>query len=94
MGTPVAPVAAVGDFTNGPATTIKYDAKSDEEYQVMWANIFGPLELAAGGTRSIERSGEIEVRAIPFSVGAEPQASSDHLNIHRPEAPGVPWSQE
>lgn len=78
MGTPVAPVAAVGDFVNGPATTIKYDAKSDEEYQAMWANIFGPLELAAGGTRNIQRNGEIEVRAIPFSVGAD-FSVFDHL---------------
>jgi len=63
VDTPLVPMEVSADFINGPATSIKYDAKNEAEYLSMWANIYGPLELAAGGTRSIQRNGEITVAA-------------------------------
>lgn len=56
---------------------VKYDATSEAEYQQMWANIYGPLELAAGGTRSVTKFGT-KVSAVPFHVGAD-YSVFDHL---------------
>jgi hypothetical protein len=56
---------------------VKYDAESETEYQLMWANIYGPLELAAGGTRSVSQFGTT-VNAVPFHVGAD-FSVFDHL---------------
>lgn len=55
----------------------KYDAATDSEYQAMWANIYGPLELAAGGTRYVGKEGTT-VSAVPFHVGAD-FSVFDHL---------------
>ena len=57
--------------------TVKYDAQSIAEYQQKWANIYGPLELAAGGSLSVSKQ-EIVVSAIPFQVGAD-FSVFDHL---------------
>jgi hypothetical protein len=58
-------------------TVVKYDATNEAEYLQMWANIYGPLELAAGGTRTVGKSGTT-VSAVPFSVGAD-FSVFDHL---------------
>ena len=43
----------------------------------MWSNIYGPLELAAGGTRTVTKAGTT-VSAVPFHVGAD-YSVFDHL---------------
>ncbi len=43
----------------------------------MWANTFGPLELAAGGTRTVTKHG-VTVNAVPFHVGSD-FSVFDHL---------------
>lgn len=43
----------------------------------MWANIYGPLELAAGGTLDVGKRG-VTVAAVPFHVGAD-FSVFDHL---------------
>jgi len=58
-------------------TVVKYDVTSEAAYLEMWANIYGPLELAAGGTRTVGKSGTT-VSAVPFSVGAD-FSVFDHL---------------
>jgi Family of unknown function (DUF6081) len=73
----VAPDAAA-DMVQGSATKLSYDAKSEAEYLQKWANIYGPLELAAGGTRSVASDGTVNVRAVPFHVGAD-FSVFDHL---------------
>lgn len=61
-----------------PGTQVmKYDAANEIEYQKMWANIYGPLELAAGGSRSVSKVGTT-VTAVPFHVGAD-YSVFDHL---------------
>lgn len=72
-----APDAAM-DMVQGPATKVSYDARSEADYLQKWANIYGPLELAAGGTRTISPDGVVNVRAVPFSVGAD-FSVYDHL---------------
>ncbi|MBK8250244.1 MAG: hypothetical protein IPK85_23055 [Gemmatimonadetes bacterium] len=69
---------AVADMVRGPAAKISYDAKSEAEYLQKWANIYGPLELAAGGTRTVASNGTVNVRAVPFHVGAD-FSVFDHL---------------
>jgi hypothetical protein len=60
------------------ATRVDYDSKGPGEYAEKWANIYGPLELAAGGTMSVEQSGEVTISAEPFHVGAD-YSVYDHL---------------
>ena len=61
-----------------PGTTIvHYDATNDAAYAAMWANTFGPLELAAGGTRTVTKHG-VTVNAVPFHVGSD-FSVFDHL---------------
>ena len=68
--------SAVGATPPG-AHVEKYDAATETEYQAMWANIYGPLELAAGGTRYVSKEGTT-VSALPFHVGAD-YSVYDHL---------------
>jgi hypothetical protein len=56
---------------------VKYDAQTTAEYQQKWGNIYGPLELAAGGSLSVSQQ-EIVVSAVPFRVGAD-FSVFDHL---------------
>jgi len=56
---------------------LKYEAQNETEYFQKWANIYGPLELAAGGTLSVTKN-ETTVSAIPFHVGAD-FSVFDHL---------------
>ncbi len=56
---------------------VKYDASTEAEYGQLWANTFGPLELAAGGTRTTTKHGTT-VSAVPFHVGAD-FSVFDHL---------------
>jgi len=77
---PTAPAAAGAraDLGTPSVTVTHYDAKSMAQYGQMWANIYGPLELAAGGTLSVSPSqGETET-AVPFHVGAD-YSVFDHL---------------
>jgi hypothetical protein len=62
----------------GHATQIDYDSRSLAEYQQNWANIYGPLSLDAGGTRSVAPNGDFTVSAVPFQVGAD-FSVFDHL---------------
>ncbi len=68
----------VNSFTTGPSTKVTYDSKNLAEYQAKWTNIYGPLELSAGGTRKVATNGEVNVRAVPFHVGAD-FSVFDHL---------------
>lgn len=74
-------LAVMGSSTAGttpPGTqVVKYDAESPSQYQQMWANIYGPLELNAGGTRSVSKFGTT-VSAAPFHIGAD-YSVFDHL---------------
>lgn len=56
---------------------VHYDAADEIEYQTLWANIYGPLSLAAGGTRTVGPTG-ITISAVPFAVGADVSVF-DHL---------------
>jgi len=56
---------------------VQYNANNETEYFQKWANIYGPLELAAGGTLSVA-NGRATVTAIPFHVGAD-FSVFDHL---------------
>jgi hypothetical protein len=56
---------------------LKYEAQNQTEYMQKWANIYGPLELAAGGTLSVSKDGTT-VSAVPFHVGAD-FSVFDHL---------------
>lgn len=62
-----------------PARTqhIKYDAKNAAEYDSLWDNPYGLLELDAGGTLTVAKRG-VTVDATPFSVGAD-FSVFDHL---------------
>ncbi len=78
----ISTVVAVGSGDHAGAkapgtATVKYDAVSDTQYQQMWSNIYGPLELAAGGTRTVNKNGTT-VSAVPFHVGAD-YSVFDHL---------------
>lgn len=72
----VAPEVAT-DMVQGTAVKVLYDSKTEAEYLQKWSNIYGPLELAAGGTRAVA-GGEVNVRAVPFHVGAD-FSVYDHL---------------
>ncbi len=58
-------------------SVIHYDAGNQTEYFQKWANIYGPLELAAGGTLNVTNQG-VTVAAAPFHVGAD-FSVFDHL---------------
>lgn len=73
MQVPKAPLAATSTLG-----AINYDSKDLNEYLTKWANIYGPLELAAGGTRSQAPNGEFTVSAVPFHIGAD-FSVFDHL---------------
>ncbi len=62
-----------------PSVTItRYNAQNLTQYYQMWSNIYGPLELGAGGTLSVTPSaGETET-AVPFHVWAD-YSVYDHL---------------
>jgi hypothetical protein len=80
----LAAVAATVVVGTGPAgatppgtSNVKYDASSEAEYETMWSNIYGPLELGAGGTRTVTKHGAT-VSAVPFHVGSD-YSVYDHL---------------
>lgn len=58
-------------------SVIKYDADTEIEYMQKWGNIYGPLELIAGGTREVTKDGTT-VTAVPFHIGAD-YSVFDHL---------------
>jgi len=68
---------------SGPRTTVEtYDSfdktgYSLSDYQQKWANIYGPGELAAGGTRTFTK-GALQVSAVPFRTAADVSVY-DHL---------------
>ena len=76
IGATVGDGGAVGAKTPG-TQKVKYDATTDAEYAAMWSNIYGPLELDAGGTRTVSKHGTT-VSAEPFHVGAD-FSVFDHL---------------
>src|SRR4051794_37976274 len=72
------PVAAQAKKT----TSVVYDDPSAPGYSITdynahWAQTFGPLELASGGTQTFGPAGET-VNAAPFSVWAD-FSVFDHL---------------
>jgi hypothetical protein len=78
----VAPVCALGAADSasakpGSTTHLSYDADDATEYEAMWANIYGPLELDHGGTRAVAGKG-VTVAAVPFHVGSD-FSVFDHL---------------
>lgn len=80
---PAAPTAAASPSLevtqSAPAgTTIAYDSKDLDEYGAKWSNIYGPGELAVGGTRRISKNGAFTVSAVPFRTGAD-FSVFDHL---------------
>jgi hypothetical protein len=72
-------VAAAPSIFAKPAElkVVKYDAANEAEYFSLWANAYGPLELAAGGTLTVDKTGTT-VSAVPFHVGAD-FSVYDHL---------------
>jgi len=78
----IAPACALGAATSasakpGSTTHVDYDADTAAEYGAMWSNIYGPLELDAGGTLQVAKKG-VTVAAVPFHVGADASVF-DHL---------------
>jgi Family of unknown function (DUF6081) len=71
------PLGSPNSNPNPPNSVIRYDAENDTQYQQMWANIYGPLELTAGGKRIVTKWGTT-VTAVPFHVGAD-FSVFDHL---------------
>ena len=71
---PEAPRASAG----GTSEELGYDSGTLAEYSQNWANIYGPLSLAAGGSRNVSSNGEFTVSAVPFQVGAD-FSVYDHL---------------
>ena len=57
---------------------VSYDSRDLTEYTQHWANIYGPLSLAANGTRRVDPNGAFIVSAVPFQVGAD-FSVFDHL---------------
>lgn len=55
-----------------------YDATDLDDYQRKWSNPYGRLELDAGGTMTVSRTGGVTVDAVPFHVGADVSVY-DHL---------------
>ena len=70
------PAAAAS--ARGRVEVTRYDAKDLAEYQQMWSNPYGRLELDAGGTMSVSGATGVTVRAEPFHVGAD-YSVFDHL---------------
>lgn len=58
-------------------TTVKYDASTDAQYADMWTNLYGPGELAVGGTRTVTNAGTT-IDATPFRTGVD-LSVFDHL---------------
>lgn len=58
-------------------SVVKYEANNQGEYFQKWANIYGPLELAAGGSLDVSNQG-VKVTAVPFHVGVD-LSVFDHL---------------
>ena len=78
----VAPACALGaagpaSAKQGSTAQVRYDAANATEYGSMWENIYGPLELGAGGTLAVAKKG-VTVAAAPFHVGAD-FSVFDHL---------------
>lgn len=73
----VAPTSSTAS-ASPTAGVINYDSKNIAEYANKWSNIYGPLEMAAGGSRSQQANGEFTVSAVPFHVGAD-FSVYDHL---------------
>ena len=73
----VAPLA-VASRSQGRVTRTRYDSRGLEEYQSKWSNIYGPLELDAGGTLDVRNNGAVTASAVPFHVGAD-YSVFDHL---------------
>jgi hypothetical protein len=64
-------LVANGTSAGAAGTThVSYDAIDDTSYAAMWANTFGPGELAAGGTRTVTSHG-VTVAAVPFHVTSD-----------------------
>jgi hypothetical protein len=69
--------------SSGTRTTVEVYDNFDKpgyslaDYQQKWSNIYGPGELAAGGTRSFSK-GSFNVSAVPFRTGAD-FSVFDHL---------------
>ena len=76
--TALAPMAATANEGNDDSRAVDYNSRNLTEYQQKWANIYGPLSLAAGGTQSVAPNGEYTIRAVPFQVGAD-YSVFDHL---------------
>ena len=76
--TALAPMAATANEGNDDSHAVDYNSRNLTEYQQKWANIYGPLSLAAGGTQSVAPNGEYTIRAVPFQVGAD-YSVFDHL---------------
>ena len=64
---PLAPNAAPSLAAG--TTNVSYDSKDDAEYAAKWANIYGPGELAVGGTRTVSIGKGVTVSAVPFDIG-------------------------
>lgn len=75
--TALPPADATRSAANQPHA-VDYDSRNLVEYQQKWANIYGPLSLDAGGTRSVAPNGDFTVSAVPFRVGAD-FSVYDHL---------------
>jgi hypothetical protein len=63
----------------GPRTTsVQYKSTTVADYQQKWSNIYGPGELAAGGTLSVGSNGAITVDAHQFHTAFD-YSVYDHL---------------
>jgi hypothetical protein len=80
---PTRPIVASESQRNSSAAdahatvVTQYESKDLAEYQQMWTNAYGPLELAAGGSLNVSSHG-VNVSAVPFHVGAD-FSVFDHL---------------
>ena len=63
--TALPPADATRSAANQPHA-VDYDSRNLVEYQQKWANIYGPLSLDAGGTRSVAPNGDFTVSAVPL----------------------------
>lgn len=71
------PVVSAPSSAVSSTSVLKYNANNESEYKQLWANIYGPLELAAGGSRTVTKN-RTTVSAVPFHVGAD-YSVFDHL---------------
>jgi hypothetical protein len=69
---------ATASASHGSTTVVKYRSTSAADYATKWANIYGPGELAAGGTLNVAKSGAITVDAHQFHTGYD-FSVFDHL---------------